>query len=49
VHVTLRLRPEIARLRRRDQYRAVRQALAFGESAGEPSAAPLTLSSGGSF
>jgi len=28
VHVTLRLRPEIARLRRRDQYRAVRQALA---------------------
>jgi REP element-mobilizing transposase RayT len=29
VHVTLRLRPEIARLRRRDQYRAVRQALAL--------------------
>jgi REP element-mobilizing transposase RayT len=28
VHVTLRMRPEIARLRRRDQYRAVRQALA---------------------
>jgi REP element-mobilizing transposase RayT len=29
VHVTLRLRPEIVRLRRRDQYRAVRQALAL--------------------
>jgi REP element-mobilizing transposase RayT len=28
VHVTLRLVPEIVRLRRRDQYRAVRQALA---------------------
>jgi REP element-mobilizing transposase RayT len=27
VHVTLRMRPEIARLRRRDQYRAIRQAL----------------------
>jgi REP element-mobilizing transposase RayT len=27
VHVTLRMRPEIARLRRRDQYRAVRAAL----------------------
>jgi REP element-mobilizing transposase RayT len=29
VHVTLRLLPEIGRLRRRDQYRAVRQALAL--------------------
>jgi putative transposase len=28
VHITLRVLPEIARLRRRDQYRAVRQALA---------------------
>jgi REP element-mobilizing transposase RayT len=28
VHVTLRVRPEIARLRRRDQYRAIKQALA---------------------
>jgi REP element-mobilizing transposase RayT len=28
VHVTLRLLPEIGRLRRRDQYRAIRQALA---------------------
>jgi REP element-mobilizing transposase RayT len=28
VHVTLRVRPEIARLRRRAQYRAIRQALA---------------------
>jgi REP element-mobilizing transposase RayT len=28
VHVTLRMLPEIARLRRRDQYRAIREALA---------------------
>jgi len=28
VHVTLRVLPEVARLRRRDQYRAIRQALA---------------------
>jgi REP element-mobilizing transposase RayT len=28
VHVTLRVRPEIAKLRRRDQYSAIRQALA---------------------
>jgi REP element-mobilizing transposase RayT len=28
VHVTLRVRPEIARLRRREQYRAIRKALA---------------------
>ena len=27
VHVTLRMRPEIARLRKRDQYRAVREAM----------------------
>jgi REP element-mobilizing transposase RayT len=29
VHITLRRLPEIGRLRRRDQYRAVRQALAL--------------------
>jgi REP element-mobilizing transposase RayT len=28
VHVTLRMVPEITRLRRRDQFRAIRQALA---------------------